>query len=143
MRRFAAVLLALTLVAVACSDDSDEAAPSTCTALQDLSGSVQSLLSLDVISEGTSGLESALDDVEKNLDQLKSDAGDQFGSEVDDLETAVNDGLDTLTSLGDSESISDGADSVSTAFDNVNSAWDALQTTAESELSDCDLSADS
>ncbi len=140
MRRLAVALLAITLVAAACGDDNEEAEPSTCSALQGLSSSVQSLLSLDVISEGTSGLESALDDVEKSFEQVKADSGDQFGSEANDLQTAIDDGLDTLTSLPDSDSIGDAAGSVSEAFDNVQTAWDALLTKAQGELTDCDLS---
>lgn len=143
MRRLAVALLALTLIAAACSDDSEEAEPSTCSALQDLSSSVQSLVSLDVLSEGTSGLQSSLDDVESSFEQVKEDSGDQFGSEVDDLQKAIDDGLDTLKSLPDSDSVGDAADSVNEAFTNIQTAYDALVTKAEGELSDCDLSTSS
>jgi hypothetical protein len=135
--RLIVVGLALATALVACTD-SDET--STCDSLQGLANSVNDLVNIDVVAEGTDGLDEALQTLEKSWQAVESDSADQFGSEVQALSDSVDNTAETVASFGDAESLSSGAAEISAAFDGIEAAWVSLKTAAATELADCDLS---
>ena len=128
-----AVVLALGGVA-ACSDDGDEpsAQEQYCEAGESLRSSVGSLADLDVVAEGTNGVESAVDQVADDVSELRDSASDAAADDVDALESAVSDLRDALSSLGD-ELTRENATAVIDAISSVSSAATAVYDT----LSDC------
>ncbi len=79
------------------------AAPSSdvCADRDELASSVEALQDVDVVAEGTNGVEAAIADVQDDLDALKASAGAELQPQVqavqdavDELETAVQ-SLDT------------------------------------------------
>lgn len=142
-RRFAAPLLALaltSLVLVGCSDDDDE--PSACAELQDAADGVRELGSTELIADGTDAARQELDDISDDLAEAKSAAGDQFGDEIDAVESAIDDVTSTISDLGDTP-ISEIGSELTSGLEQVQSAWDDLAASVDADLGDCDLDADS
>jgi len=88
----------------ACSSDEQSAQEQYCEAGAALESNVDALLSVDVLSEGTDGVESALKAVEDSFDDLRdsgsdaaSEATDAFDDALDELENALSDVGDDLT----------------------------------------------
>ena len=110
--RYAAPLAALGLAlgAVACS--SDDAGASTCDEAQAFAESLRSLVGVDVVSSGTDGLNEALDEVESSWDGLEAAAKDQFGTEVEALDSALGDAVSTIEALPESGSLSEAGESI-------------------------------
>ena len=96
--------------------DGGSAPPSSdvCADRDELASSVEALQDVDVVAEGTNGVETAIADVKDDLDTLRTSAGAELQPQVeavqdaiDELETAVE-GLD-----------SDGAEEALTAVSNL------------------------
>lgn len=82
-----AILLLCTLLAAsACGGDSK---PKVCGARDDLKTSVDSLLSVNPVSDGTAEVRSRLTDVQDKTNELAKAAGDEFGDEVDAFKTSL------------------------------------------------------
>ena len=86
-------MLLLAGAAVACSDDSDDVSPEEayCNAGESLQTSVESLLDLDVIAEGTNGIEAAIESVESDFSEFTDAAEEVTAEEGEALEAAFND----------------------------------------------------
>jgi len=128
------LMLALTLVVAACDDDDDSSTTSAeeayCQDVDTLTADVNSLASLDVVAEGTDGIESAVSAVQTDVDSLKDSAGDVAGDEVDALDSALSDLDDALEAAGDDLTAENSSDVVS-AIENTASAAQTLETTLE------------
>jgi len=129
--RWFAAAAVVAVVLVGCGDD-ESAQDAYCEAGESLGSSVTALTDLDLISEGTSGLEAALDDVEADLGELSDSAADAAADEVDALEQAV-DGLGTAISDLGGEISADNLGALQTAVQAIGSAVQGLADT----LSDC------
>ncbi|MDH3226550.1 MAG: hypothetical protein OEM67_05615, partial [Thermoleophilia bacterium] len=109
MRRFSLLLvslmLTLALVVAACDDDDDSATTSAeeafCADADSLQAGVSALADLDVVAEGTNGIESAVSDVETDLQNLKESGTEVGGDELDALESSVQDLEDALSAAGE------------------------------------------
>ncbi len=156
------VCVAIAVLAVACSDKQDSSSstdrtttteslssagtsttPGGTTASGDLCAdrdalrsSVDDLKSLDVVAEGTSGLESAVGKVKDDLSSLSSAAGDELKPEVDDVKKSVDDLETAVSQLGSGgaagvpTAISDLQKSTSTLLDSLESGACGSSTTA-------------
>ena len=60
-----------------------------CGARDDLKTSVDSLLSVNPVSDGTAEVRSRLADVQDKTNELAKAAGDEFGDEVDAFKTSL------------------------------------------------------
>jgi len=80
------LLLCTLLAASACGGDSK---PDVCGKRDDLKKSVDSLLSVNPVSDGTAEVRSRLTDVQDATTELAKAAGDQFGPEVDAFKTSL------------------------------------------------------
>jgi outer membrane murein-binding lipoprotein Lpp len=87
-----------------CGDDDSGDEPSAqeqyCEAGDSLESSVSALVDLDLVAEGTSGLESAVDAVKADLDELRSTASEAAAEEIDALEQSVDDLGTAASDLG-------------------------------------------
>jgi hypothetical protein len=90
-----AVLLMASTAIGACGGDDDDAAtttsssPSICEDATALQSSISDLGDVDVVENGTSALESAISAVEDDAGTLIAAAREEFGSDVDDLESSL------------------------------------------------------
>lgn len=133
-RRARAALVAtiLGVVALAGCGDDETAQERYCNAGESLATSLSALTSLDLIAEGTDGLESAVDQVQDDLDDLQDAASDAAADEVDALDQAV-DALDSAISDLGGDLTADNASAVGAAIGEVSTAAQAVLGT----LSDC------
>ena len=139
----AVVALSLGTGLTACASDDSESA-STCEAMQQLSASVEGLFSLDLVSEGTNGLQTRVDDIGEAWQDVQDTAEGQFGPELATFQEALNQFGSTLTSAADGDtSISDTIPQLQDDVTALRQAWDGLTSAVDSELSDCDLSTSS
>ncbi len=129
----AAVMLVAAVVAAGCGSDDDESAQDRyCAAGESFESSLDELAGLDLVAEGTDGLNAAVDQVQSNLDDLRDSASDAAADEVGALEQAVDDLNESISTLG-GDLTSDNASAVGTAIDNVSAAAQSVLDT----LSDC------
>ncbi|MFW2381309.1 MAG: hypothetical protein ACN4GZ_06075 [Acidimicrobiales bacterium] len=128
--------LALALVTVgglaACSSDDQSAQDQYCDAGESLRSNVDALLSLDVVSEGTDGITSAVNAVEDSFDDLSDSASDAASDATDALDDALNDLESALSAVGD-DLTSENATSVVDAIGAVQTAAGDVYAT----LTDC------
>jgi hypothetical protein len=127
------VVVSLGLL-VACGDDDDGTTPQDayCEAGAELRASVGELADLDLLSEGTNGLQTRVQAIEDDLSTMRAAASDAAADELDALRTAVGDLGDVLAAIpGDlsRQTLSD----VSSAVTEVTSAAQDVYAT----LSDC------
>jgi hypothetical protein len=124
--------LAMTAVA-ACGDSDEESAQETyCEAAESLDASVDALLDLDLVAEGTDGLESALVAVDNDLSDLSDSATEAAADDVNALQQSVDAVEGALSGLG-AEISSENVAGLQSAIQSVDAAAQALTDT----LSDC------
>lgn len=137
------MLLALVcLVATACggSGDAPAATPTTtaaasgtttaatqaCTDAAALKASVADLDQLDVPEAGKAGLQAALQNIRTRLQALKSSARSQWGSQIDELEGAVDTLRTTVAGLTGDSLVTD-LPTIVRNLKQIDSAWNALE----------------
>jgi phage shock protein A len=130
MRSVAAVVLCLTVVAAACSDDGDESA-TFCESRAELTDSVQELRDVNVLEDGIEELDAQLDVVLADVEALRAAAGD-LQPEVD----AVRSSITTLQqSVESAPTAVEKADALVSGLADVSTAFDQL---IEASSSECD-----
>jgi hypothetical protein len=103
-----------------------------CVDVAKLRASIVALKDLKLLQVGTAGVKAALTDVKNNAEALKVSAAATFRQPLDDLLTAVNGLLTTVTNLGDQSSLGAAAVSIKTSIDQIGTAAAALETAASS-----------
>jgi hypothetical protein len=88
MRSVGAVLLCLTVVVTACSDDGEDATSSFCEDRTELQDSFQELRDVNVADDGVEALDDQLDVVLSDVEELRSSAGD-LQPEVDAVSSSI------------------------------------------------------
>jgi hypothetical protein len=128
------LMAGLAIAAIAgCGDDDEKSAQEKyCEAGASLEASVEALLDLDLVAEGTDGLESALGEVESNVNDLRDAATDAAADDVTALEQSV-DGLEGAVSDLGGEISSENVTGVQSAVQSVGAAAEGVLAT----LSDC------
>jgi hypothetical protein len=98
----ACVVVALPLVAGACSDDDggNETAR-VCDARNELASKVDDLEDVDVVANGTEAARNALDGVLAAVEELADASGDHLSDEVDAVRHDVDDVQAAVGSIGD------------------------------------------
>ena len=128
MRRCTAGIVSLIAAAglAACSSDpGTESAATTsaattsaadaCASADALRGSLAALGDVDVIQDGTAGLQDAWTTVQDDWAQLAEDAGDEFGDEADEVQAAADDvgsALDSAQADASAQTLADVATSI-------------------------------
>lgn len=118
----------------ACSDDDNElsAQEQYCSAGESLESSVNSLVNLDVVAEGTNGVETALTQLADDVEQLREAADDAAADDVEALESALDD-LESALSAVSGELSPENATAVLDAVSAVTTTGAAVYDT----LTDC------
>ena len=100
------LMVVLGLAAAGCSDDdggAPTAATSGCDEVNALEDSLTSLTEVDLVSDGTDALQSAVSDVKTDLDAAVSAVGAELEPAVDEVQTAFGDlesALESISSEG-------------------------------------------
>jgi hypothetical protein len=112
-----------TTASTSSSASSGTASPQLCSARDNLRTSIQDLTNVDVVKNGTSGLQDALNKVKDNLQTVKSNASSELQPQIQAFE-------DSLTALGNAVSnvSSGGVGSVITAASSAAQSGQALVT---------------
>ena len=122
----ASVSVVLALSLTACGDDDDPTPEEAfCDDAAALKTSVTSLADLDVVAEGTNGLETALGDVRSDLDSLSDSGSEVAADEIDALKSAVGDLEESVQAAG-GELTADNASGVVSAVGAVGTSAQAL-----------------
>jgi len=96
-----AIAIVVGLVALSgCGDDEESAQDRYCAAGESLQSDVESLATLDLLSEGTNGLNSALEQVEDDLEELLDSASATAEDEAATLNESVDGLEDAVAALG-------------------------------------------
>lgn len=134
MLRFARLTVAaaaLGLLVAACGDDSDSGQSDEeafCAAGEQLESDVAAAEELDVVAEGTDGLEDTLTTLRADVEQLVSTGQEFAADDINALEQSVDDLGTAIDDLGGEITAANGA-AVLTAVDEIGTAADQLQTT--------------
>ena len=137
------LLAMICLVAAACGgsgDDSSGAAPTTTTAASGttaaasqacadaaaLKASMAELDQLDPAQAGKAGIQAALDKVQANLAALRGSATGQWGSQLTELDGAVQ-ALKTTIAGIDGNSLLSAVPTIVSDLKRIDTAWTALQ----------------
>lgn len=128
----AALLATLALLAACGSDDEESAQDQYCAAGDDLESSVTALTQLDLIAEGTNGLEAALGAVEDDLSTLAETASETASGEVSALEESAQDLESALEGLA-GDITGDNVSALATAVESLATSAQAVYDT----LTDC------
>jgi hypothetical protein len=132
----------LLLVALACfalaacggsGDDAPDAAPATtaaaspaCADAAALKASVAELDQLDPPEAGKAGTQAALQKVRDNLTALKASGGTEWGSQVTELDGAVNAFQATIAGV-DGDSLLGSLPAIVADLERIDTAWTALE----------------
>jgi hypothetical protein len=131
-----AIALTLGLVAFAgCSSDDDKSSTSTttgppgkeavCDARTKLQKNLDSLEDPSLLTEGKSGIQSSLDSLEKDLDNLTDAAKRDYQPQVDAVKSSLDDLKTAVKNLGDG-SITAGISDVGQAVTKVGTTTETL-----------------
>jgi hypothetical protein len=104
------------------------ASSDVCTSKDSLQSSIKALENPSLLSEGKSGLTSALDDVKHNLDDLSTAAKDEAQPQVDAVKSALTQLQDAIGNFGNG-SLSDNIKKTGDAISKVGSTSSDLFTT--------------
>lgn len=124
-RRLVAVaaLTASVLQLAACGDDDDAASgPDVCETRDDLQTSVDALMDVDVVEQGSDALEAAVADMTDAADAMAEAAAAELDDEVDDLRTAIDELETAVSTVGDADGPAAAVADVSSAVATVASA---------------------
>jgi hypothetical protein len=139
-RRLRAVVacVALGVLMVSCGDDDSSSSTTVadvCADREALRSSVAALKDLDVVAEGTNGVNAAVADVKEDLTALQSSAGDELQPQVqavqdaaDELETAAAD-LDSGGASAALTAVANLATSTATLLDSLEAGACGASTT--------------
>jgi hypothetical protein len=133
----------LCLAAAACGGSGDEpstaepattagattttaAASQACADAAALKASVAELDQLDPPDAGKAGIQAALEKVRTNLAALRTSAASQWGTEVGELDSAVN-ALQTTVSGIDGNSLLSALPTIVNDLERIDGAWTALE----------------
>jgi len=103
MYRYPAVLIVLLCTALAASGCGGSSKPDVCSKRDDLKKSVDSLLSVNPVSDGTAEVRSRLADVQSSATELAKGAGDQFAPQIDAFKSSTTKVANDVKALGGSD----------------------------------------
>ena len=113
------VVVVLGLLSACGSSDDSSSAPEgkeqVCAARDQLEASVSGLVDPDLLTEGTDGIRDAVDQVADDVQELRAAAGDDYGPQVEALQTDLEDLQNAVTELG-AGGVGEGLAAVGTAI---------------------------
>ena len=130
------LLVALLALAVACGDDDDDGGSedvSVCDQRTEVEESVRALTDPGLITSGTDEINAAIEAVRGDLSGLREAASAEIEPEVEALQTAVDEGRDTLSEIDDESSLNEQIDAIQAALTGIVDAAGGLTTALDSE----------
>lgn len=127
-----AILAALGATTLAACGDDESSQDDYCAAGDALQSSLASLADLDLIAEGTDGLQDAITAIRDDLAEVRSTASDAASGDVDVLDESITDLDAAISDLG-GDLTSENASAVGAAIENVRAAASGVSDT----LRDC------
>lgn len=126
IRKLLVMVLALGMggVGVACSSNG---ATNVCDQRAAVERSFQNLSQVNVVTDGTDALRSAVDDVKTQVDELAKVAKDQFGDQIQAMRTALGDLGSAIASLPQAGSLSEASANFASPLSEVSAAVDDLK----------------
>jgi len=106
--------------------------PAVCTQADVLVSSVHQLADIDVIKQGTSSLNTAVQNVQTQVQALSQSASEQFKPQVDALQSAINNLQSVLNNLGSSPNLVHAAGQIASAVTQLTTATQDLVSTLSS-----------
>jgi hypothetical protein len=119
-----ALILACTAVAAAGCGGSDK--PAVCSARDDLSKSVDSLIDVNPVSDGLSEVRTRLADVQTQTTELAKEAGDEFAPQVNAFKQSITKVASDVTALAGSGDKAAAVGALATDVSAAKASWDAL-----------------
>jgi hypothetical protein len=113
-------------------DSGDSGDSEVCDRRQDVTDSFQSLISVNVIQDGTTAYNEALVVFRDDVDELSEAAGDEYSTEVDAVRTSIDELEGSLEST-EGEPIEERAQALAEAAGDVTSSTNALLEAVEAE----------
>lgn len=107
--------VALGIYAVSKEDSQANAQAAFCSSLSSLESDIDALLALDPTTASKDDYENAVDAIEDDWDDVKSDASDLASIDMNTLESAWDDFESAVKGVSDDSSVSDALDAVKTA----------------------------
>lgn len=123
------LMVVLGLAAAGCSDDdggAPTAATSGCDEVNALEDSLTSLTEVDLVSDGTDALQSAVSDVRTDLDAAVSAVGAELEPAVDEVQTALGDLESALEGISSAEGLGAAATEIGSALAELGTALTGL-----------------
>jgi hypothetical protein len=117
----ALLALGAPLFLVACGDDDAD----VCAAGDDVRESVQTILDMNVIEEGTNALEEAFDEFQADVEALGDEAAEEFDDEIAAVRTAADSVSSAITET-EGDPLPDRADVIGEAVTALGDATTAL-----------------
>ena len=127
-----AAILSVSFLA-ACGDDDESPEEAFCNAGDSLESDVQALSDLDIVAEGTDGLDEQLGSIESDLTEMKEAGTEVAGEQIAELETAIADLETSLDDLGGDLTV----DNAGTAIDAVSRIVTSAQAVRTELASTC------
>ncbi len=128
-----AAAIGIGIFAVTREDSQADAQASFCSSVEQLDSDVQALLALEPTSASQSDYQDAVDSIQSDWDDTKSDASDLASVDMSTLDTAWDDFKSAVDDVPDDASVSD-------ALNDVGTAATSFASTAKSTLDGPDCS---
>ena len=128
-----AAAIGIGIFAVTREDSQADAQDAFCSSLQSMDSDVQALLALEPTSASQSDYQDAVDSIQSDWDDTKSDASDLASVDMSTLDTAWDDFKSAVDDVPDDASVSD-------ALNDVGTAATSFASTAKSTLDGPDCS---
>jgi hypothetical protein len=123
-------MLAMSVAGFACGDDG----PDLCDAEDDARSSFETLVSINVIQEGTNAVRDAAADLRADLETLSEAAQDEFTPQVADLRSSL-DAVNAAVTQTEGQSLPDRARQIGDAMNGLRTSaaalFDAVDTRCE------------
>ncbi len=132
-----AVAILAPMTFIGCSSDTKSSSSSSgkgavCSARNDLEQSVSDLADPGLLTGGKSGIESAVNKVQDNLDALESAAKRAYKPQVDEVKSSFDELKTAVGNLGNGK-LSDNLQQVGDAISNVGTSTSSLYDTLKAE----------
>jgi hypothetical protein len=132
--RIAALLVALPLAVGACSSDDE---PDICEDLRSFQATLQSVLSVNVTSQGPDEVADQVELAKGTLQTVREDAAEVFADDLAAVESSLNEFESLIEDLQAGTPVSDLAVDIDETASGLRTALDGLVETARAQ--DCDL----
>ena len=124
----ASLALSAPFFAIACGDSGSD----VCSAGDDVQESVEALLEINVIEEGTNAVEAAFEEFEADIEALADEAAEEFDDEINAVRSAA-DGVSSAINDTEGDPLPDRAGAIREALTVLGESTTALLSAVDTE----------